>query len=104
MPKTSTFFKFLDPDKPAGNVLSRLVTLLIIIAATACFFYSTVWVFKTTLINIILFIIACFLTLQAGSNIDRTHGFGAYSATTHNHVEHQHKPKTHDEEPPEDDE
>jgi K+-transporting ATPase A subunit len=108
MPKRTTAFKFLDPDKPLGNVLSRIVTLLIVLAAAACFFYGTMWVFPTQMINIALFITACFLTLQAGSNIDRTHGFGAYSATTQNQVnmevhDHEHHHGHGKEEPVEDD-
>ena len=108
MPKRTTGLKFLDPDKPFGNILSRIVTLLIILAAAACFFYSTMWVFQSPMINITLFITACFLTLQAGSNIDRTHGFGAYSATTENNVntevhDHEHHHGHGKEEPIEDD-
>lgn len=95
--------KIFNPDTAFGNIMCRFLTLIITLAAAACLYFATVSVFSSSLINIALFITACFLILQAASNIDRTHGFGAFSGSTESnseqepprpdeHHDHHHKP------------
>lgn len=90
--------RIFNPDTTAGNVMCRILTLLIILAAASCLYFATVTVFQSSMINIALFITACFLILQAGSNIDRTHGFGAYSGTTQSQTEQQDNQQPHHQE------
>lgn len=92
---TNILSTVFNPDTTFGNIMCRLLTLVIILAAASCLYFATVTVFSSSLFNIALFITACFLILQAGSNIDRTHGFGAFSGSTEsNSTEEQ--PHTHD--------
>lgn len=62
--------------------LNSLLTLGLFILAAMLFFVGVTYTFPSSLINIVLFIVAIFVLLQGCGNIDKQNGYGKYSATT----------------------
>lgn len=86
-----------------NSVLSMMMFIVAI-----CLFYTAVTVtFTSSVMNIIIFIIAIFVLLQGCGNIDKTHKFGKYAVEPENTTDvepgppQRHPHHKHDERPQE---
>ena len=89
------------------DFLNSVLSMLMFIVAICLFYVSATVTFTSSVVNIIIFVIAIFVLLQGCGNIDKTHKFGKYAAesetTTYvkpgppHHHEHDpdEKPKEH---------
>lgn len=88
--------------------LNSVLSMLMFIVAICLFYVSATVTFTSSVVNIIIFVIAIFVLLQGCGNIDKTHKFGKYAAESetntdvkpgpqHHHHEHDpdEKPQEH---------
>lgn len=61
------------------NFLTKLLTLLLFILSAGCLYLAVTACFPNFFVNIVLFVIAIFVLLQACGNIDKENGYGKYA-------------------------
>ena len=64
--------------------LNSVLSMLLFIVAICLFYISATVTFTSSMVNIIVFVVAIFVLLQGCGNIDKTHKFGKYAAESEN--------------------
>lgn len=88
------------------DFFSSVLSMLMFIVTICLFYISATVTFASSMVNIIIFVIAIFVLLQGCGNIDKTHKFGKYAAESETNTDvkpgpqHHHEPE-HGHEPDE---
>ena len=62
------------------ELLNKVLSLVLFIVALVLFYVAVAATFTSSVVNIIVFVIAIFVLLQGCGNVDKTHHFGQYAA------------------------
>jgi len=102
---TSNVYLLLLTYRVMKDFLNSVLSMSLFIVAVCLFYVSATVTFTSSLMNIIIFVIAIFVLLQGCGNIDKAHKFGKYAAEPetntdaqpgpqHNH-DHNERPREH---------
>lgn len=81
--------------------LQKVLSMILFVVSIVLFHIAATTTFTMSVMNVIIFVVAIFVLLQACGNVDKTHKFGKYAAEPETNNDVNPGPQQHHPGPPE---